>query len=615
MIAQPVCIEFDDIDRLWVVQHLPSAGASGAKANGTDRITILSDFDHYDHPRKVKDFVSGLNLVSGIAFGYRGVFVLQATNLLFYSDKNHHDIPDSDPEVVVSGFGMGTAPSSGNSLKWGPDGWLYGYQGGTVRANVRGIQFQGGIWRYQPVSKRFELFCEVEGKARGFDFDKDGNLICPSNLGRSRAMLAAQGGCYVSSFGKLGAVHDPRAYAYLDPLPQDNDGHVTVSGLVYQSDAFAEEFRDQYMHLDAPGHDILWSKIERKGAGITTTPGGELFAGSTTGFVPCDMTVGPDGALFIAGWNDNRIPHSEPGTAGEKNAARIYRLQSGPFKDLAFARSINTDLSFRTLLLENLVQLLGSRKDWFAVRARRILAEKHDETIYPVLRGNILNAPQDHLKLESFWALYGSGGADEAFLNDCLDHKSAPIRRWAVRFLGDRETISPMSEQRLLKLAEKESDMMTRSQLASTAQRLRPALGLQLAAKTVRDEDVNDPQIALLLWWAVEKHCVAAIQETLALFTTERAWRSPLVRERILPRLMRRYAAEGTEATLRACDKLLASAPVEKDKRQMLASLAQGLGEGPQANRSSKLEKLPPDLRERLGTLERPAAVSHPPPE
>ena len=73
-----------------------------------------------------------------------------------------------------------------------------------------------------------------------------------------------------------------------------------------------------------------------------------------------------------------------------------------------------------------------------------------------------------------------------------------------------------------------------------------------------------------------------------------------MVRETILPRLMRRYAAEGTERSLAACNELLASAPAEKDKRQMLASLELGLCEAAQTNRISKLERLPGALQTQL---------------
>ncbi|MFO0917919.1 MAG: hypothetical protein U0872_06335 [Planctomycetaceae bacterium] len=180
LVRQPVCIEFDDRGRLWVIQYLQypnPAGLQRAKVDrfsrtiydrvpeppphgprGADRITILEDQDGDGQAEVSHDFIDGLNLATGLAFGYGGVFVLQVPYLLYYPDRDQNDIPDSDPEVLVTGFGMDDAHSVANSLTWGPDGWLYGCQGSTVTARINGIEFQQGVWRYHPLRKKFELF-------------------------------------------------------------------------------------------------------------------------------------------------------------------------------------------------------------------------------------------------------------------------------------------------------------------------------------------------------------------------------------------------------------------------------------------------------------------------
>ena len=181
MVRQPVCLEFDDRGRLWVIQYLQypnPAGLVRAKVDrysrtqydrvpeppprgpkGADRVTILSDTNHDGTADHARDFVDGLNLATGLAFGHGGVFVLQVPYLLFYPDRNQDDVPDADPEVLLAGFGMEDAHSVANSLTWGPDGWLYGCQGSTVTARVRGLEFQQGVWRYHPLTREFELFC------------------------------------------------------------------------------------------------------------------------------------------------------------------------------------------------------------------------------------------------------------------------------------------------------------------------------------------------------------------------------------------------------------------------------------------------------------------------
>src|SRR2546423_13067459 len=140
---------------------MPEPAPRGPK--GADRITICEETDGDGKADRFKDFLSDLNLCSGMALGHGGVFVMQPPYLLFYADRNHDDKPDGDPQVLLSGFGMNDAHALANSLTWGPDGWLYGAEGSTVTSNVRGVEFQQGIWRYHPLTHEFELFAEGGG--------------------------------------------------------------------------------------------------------------------------------------------------------------------------------------------------------------------------------------------------------------------------------------------------------------------------------------------------------------------------------------------------------------------------------------------------------------------
>src|SRR6516162_153318 len=230
-IRQPLSISFDDRGRIWVIQYLQYPNPAGLKAVkvdqylrtvydrmpepppkgpiGADRITILEAPDANGRYRKAKDFVTGLNLASGLCLGHGGVYVLQTPYLLFYPDRDGDDVPDGPPEVLLSGFGLEDAHAVANSLQWGPDGWLYGAQGSTVTAKIRGIEFQQGIWRYHPITKEFELFAEGGGNTWGVDFDSHGNVIAGTNWGAKAMLHQVQGGYYIKGFGKHGPLHNP----------------------------------------------------------------------------------------------------------------------------------------------------------------------------------------------------------------------------------------------------------------------------------------------------------------------------------------------------------------------------------------------------------------------
>ena len=256
MIRQPVTASFDERGRLWVIEYLQYPNPAGLKPvtvdqylrteydrvpdpppkgpRGADRIKVLEDTDGDGRMDKATVFVEGLNLASGLAVGHGGVFVGQAPYLLFYPDKDRDDRPDGDPEVLLTGFGLQDAHATVNSMAFGPDGWLYGAQGSTVTAKIRGVEFQQGIWRYHPRTKQFELFAEGGGNTWGLDWDQAGNAFGSSN-GAFIAFHMAQGGYYWKGFAKHGPLHNPRTYGYLDAVAYDSPkkgGHVTPGGII-----------------------------------------------------------------------------------------------------------------------------------------------------------------------------------------------------------------------------------------------------------------------------------------------------------------------------------------------------------------------------------------------
>ncbi len=157
-IAQPVFLNFDERGRMWVVEYRQYPAPAGLKVvshdqfwravydripppppnhfRGLDRITIHEDTHGDGIFDKHTTFVEGLNIVTAVVKGRGGVWVLNPPYLLFYPDRNNDDIPDGDPVVHLSGFGLEDTHSVANSLRWGPDGWLYGAQGSTVTGNM-----------------------------------------------------------------------------------------------------------------------------------------------------------------------------------------------------------------------------------------------------------------------------------------------------------------------------------------------------------------------------------------------------------------------------------------------------------------------------------------------
>lgn len=585
LVRQPVAIEFDDRGRLWVIQYLQYPNPEGLTRvevdrfsrtkydrvpkppphgpRGADRITILKDTDGDGQMDRGRDFVNGLNLASGMAFGHGGVFVLNVPYLLFYPDRDRDDVPDSDPQVLLSGFGMEDAHSVANSLTWGPDGWLYGCQGSTVTANIRGIEFQQGVWRYHPTTDEFELFCEGGGNAWGLDFDRRGNLLYSTNYGGFVLVHGVQGGYFVKSFAKHGGLHNPHAYGFFEHTPHRNfqGGHVTVGGLVYQGDNFPESFRGKYIAGDLLGHGVYWHNLDARGSTFETSHGGELLISGDTWFAPTDVTTGPDGAIYVADWSDARTAHPDPDADWDRSNGRIYRIAaSGP--SAASGTPSAEPIDFAKLSEGDLLRLHQHRNQWHVRRARQELARRGNQSLAKPLREQALTAEDETAALEALWSLQVIGSFDEPLAARLLDSPHPAVRGWTVRLLGDRGAVTAELAERLDELAEQEPTVEVRQYLACMAARLPATQAMPIInANIIRDIDGDDPYLPLLWWWAVERHSVSAREEVLRRFTRPSLWRSRLGREFLLPRLVRRYTAEATPAGWDSVVQLLSTAP------------------------------------------------------
>ncbi len=489
LVRQPVTMTFDDRGRLWVIQYLQYPAPAGLKPvevdqylrtrydrrpepppqgpQGADRITILEDTDGDGRADKAKDFATGLNLASALALGDGGVYVGQAPYLLFYPDRNGDDVPDGDPEVLLAGFGMEDAHAVVNSLVWGPDGWLYGAQGSTVTADIRGIGFQQGIWRYHPRTKKFELFAEGGGNTWGLDFDRHGNVLAGTNFGGSVLLHQVQGGYYVKGFAKHGPLHNPHAYGYFEHAAHEGwrGGHVTCGGIVFPGIALGEKFAGSYIAANLLSNAIYWHTIEPKGSTFKTRHAGELLTTDDVWFRPIDCLAGPDGGLWIADWYDVRANHVIPEDTWDRSNGRIWRVQprgAGPLAPFDLSRRSNAQL----------IELLAGDNDWHSRQARRILTERRDPDVWPQLAERIERSGREDVALQSLWALYASGGWTETYGEKLLSHSSADVRAWAVRLLCDERQVTDRTLASLVALARREPQPAVRSQLASSAGRL-----------------------------------------------------------------------------------------------------------------------------------------------
>ncbi len=576
-VRQAIFVKCDPRGRLWTIQYLQYPNPAGLQRvkvdrwsrtvydrvpeppprgpRGADRITILTDTDGDGRADQFKDFVDGLNLVTGVEFGYGGVFVLNPPYLLFYPDANHDDVPDGDPRVLLSGFGMEDAQAMSSHLTWGPDGWLYGVNGSTTTCHIQGYEFQQGVWRYHPVSHAFELFCEGGSNCYGLTFDANGQLYYSTNGGPF--VHAEQGAYYYKSFGKHGPLHNLFAYGYFPELDHDQvPGGPPTGGTVYLADAFPKSLRNTFIAGNFLGHTVSSWKVEPVGSTVRARLNGTVFDAHDTWCGPTDVCLSPDGSLYVSDFFDQRTAHPDPDANWDRSNGRIYKISAVDAKP---ADAI--DISHLTS--HQLVSLLSHPNHWYAYRARAELAERRDASVVAELKNIIAATADNRLLLEALWALHVTSGIDDELALRLLDHPYPFVRYWATRLIGDRKAAPPALVKQFVRMAASEPSAVVRGQLAATARRLPASDGLQIVASLLNGfPQENDPRVPLLIWWAIESRTMSDTDLVIKTFCNDTMWHNPAARENNL-RLVRRYAAEGSPAGYAACARMLNLVPAE----------------------------------------------------
>ena len=598
-IVQPVELSFDHRGRLWVVQYhqypypqglkvtsvdnflrvhfdkIPAAPPGGLK--GADKISIFEDTNGDGTYDKSTDAIKGLNIATSVLTGRGKIWVLNPPYLLSYDDPEGDGIPNGEPAVHLSGFGLEDTHAVANSLRWGPDGWLYGAQGSTTTANIssavsKNIAFSGQvIWRYNTDTKVFEVFAEGGGNTFNVEFDSKGRLYSGNN-NADRGPYYKQGGYYPRSLGKHGPYTNPYTFGNLDNMELEGEKvRFTHSLIRYEGGKLPLAYEGKMIAINPLLNYVQLGRFEPKGSTFRNVDERRILETDDHWFRPVNIKAGPDGAVYIADWYDSRLSHVDPRDTWHKSSGRIYRLRAKGSK----AAYANFDLSKFTNA--QLIKLLENNNKWFRQQAMLQFANRRDKSIVPKL-AYILKSGKPDLALEALWAIHVSAGLSDEIAGIALDHQDQYVREWAVRLLGDRKKVSPVLSARLTMLAAKETSLAVRSQLASTAKRLAGPGSIAIIQNLIRNhDDSNDPDIPLLIWWAMEAKTGTDRDALISIFADKGIWQKRLVQEVLLKRLMQRYIMSAGDADYKAAARLISLAPSKADAKILMSGLREGL--------------------------------------
>ena len=525
MITQPMAFCWDDRGRLWIAENRDYESRShGFSNDGHSRILILEDTNHDGQADKKTVFLEGIPFPSAIAVGFDGLYLGAPPNLLFVPDKNGDDRADEhDIEVLLTGWGIRDRHETINSLHWGPDGWLYGLEGFATPSKIRkpkgkgkiyrhqeafpenlldgeGIDINGGVWRFHPVKKTFEVVAHGFSNPWGIDYDAKGQLFISACV-IPHLFHIIPGGIYHRQGGKH---FNPYVYQDLQTIVDHRHRSAHGGARIYQSDAFPADQRGRIFMANIHEHAVLSDILTPNGSGFTASHGDEFLEANNAQWIGFSMEIGPEGGLYVLDWHDADICGNE---VLQKETGRVFRImpKSSPTK-------VGED-RFRNLKTRSdieLIQLQQHPSDWHTRRARIILQQravqqKLSQDAHSTLERLFQTSESIDHKLKIFWTQHICGLLSESDLLDRMKHPNAYIRSWAIQFLLEDKNPSNTALKAMAKMARQDPSPVVRLYLAAGLQRMALNDRWAIAENLIQvAEDSEDPNIPLMLWFGIE---------------------------------------------------------------------------------------------------------------
>lgn len=361
-LLSPSSIDIDAQGRVWVAEIVNYRAHNGKRPDG-DRILILEDTNGDGKADKQKVFYQGRDIDSphGICVLGNKVIVSAKGTVYCLTDTDGDDKADKT-DIWFTGIDGAQHDHSIHAFMFGPDGRLYfnmgneghqlkdkdgkiimdlagnpvtrdrkPYQEGMIfRCEQDGTKVETLAWNFR---NNWEMVVDSFGGMWQSDNDDDGNkgvrinyILEYGNYGYKDEMTGANWSAKRTNWEEEIPL---RHWHQNDPgsVPNlINTGAGSPTGiLVNEGSALPAAFQNQIIHCDAGPNIVRAYPVTKSGAGYKAEIKNILESTKDKWFRPADVSMAPDGTLFVADWYD-------PGVGGhgmgDLARGRVYRLAS-----------------------------------------------------------------------------------------------------------------------------------------------------------------------------------------------------------------------------------------------------------------------------------------------
>ena len=451
-LAKAVQMNWDTRGRLWVAVWPNYPERTPTSAQG-DSILILEDTDGDGRADKCTNYLTGLNCPTGFQFFKDGILLVQAPDLWFVRDTDGDGKADWK-ERVLMGLDSADSHHTANSLIYEPGGAILLSDGVFHRTQVESItgpvrNIDGAIYRYEPLTAKFETYASYNFmNPHGRAFDYWGNDLITDATNNHTYFGAAFSG----------RIDYPAKHPKMK-IFWDRPSRPSAGSIILTSAHFPAEFWGNFLNPNVIGFQGVYRvKPIDEGSGLGGERLPDILSSSDPNFRPIDLSVGPDGALYLIDWHNPLIGHLQSHLRDSNRDhvhGRIYRITHE-------GRALAPQPAIHGQPIPALLELLKRRENHIRNLAKVELG-RHDAA--PVIAAvktwiaalNPADPDYAHHLTEALWVHQWHNVVDLALLDRVLGLPNADARAAATRVISYWRERVPNALALLQRLATDES--------------------------------------------------------------------------------------------------------------------------------------------------------------
>ncbi len=345
-VVSPVSMDFDENGNIYVVED--RAYPLNVKGK-VGRVKMLSDTNGDGIPDKVTVFADGLVLPTGVMRWKKGILVTDAPDVWYFEDTDGDGKADIKTRVLT-GFPFTNPQHTANGLVYGLDNWIYiahehpatavvfkkefGDPGSDVKYADReggpSLPRPGHNIRFRPDTGQLEALSSSSQFGHSFDDYGRHFLVSNSNhvrmeaiaeryLNRNRDLPVANAVEDISDHGAAAKVFPITEHPRFEMLSGVGEFTSACGITFYRGATFTAEPVHNIVHQDALSDNgsLFLAKRGQENS--------EFLASTDAWFRPVNMTIGPDGAMYLLDYYRMVIEHPEWMSSDTYNSPDLYK--------------------------------------------------------------------------------------------------------------------------------------------------------------------------------------------------------------------------------------------------------------------------------------------------